>query len=251
MNNRTANSPRSFEFSLPYIAVEGNSGIGKTTTASTLARRFNAPWFPEYYDYINWDIGEILPLFPPISKEEVCRSNMLWTELDIRREIARRNRQFKFSTFQIVDTTLLSVIGYEICKAKFGFPEGIAELSCNYLQLIRSGVLQEPSAWIFLTAPPIVISERIDARGGSRPFMKLLSTMDYIDKVRHWFACHFLAEGDYIMIDNGSCSLNASVEAACDFITKSKLNSGTFTGLHDFLTALYNNTETLSALLNL
>ena len=203
----------------PSIAVEGSSGVGKSVTAGAIAGMIpNAQVFGEYFDYFDPCAGDCLPRFPPRSVTEVTSENRIWPELDLRREAHRTEAGQVKPGIQIVDTSPISVVGYEMAKLRFGFPSALGELALEYVRLYECGALQEPTGWIFLSAPPRVVLQRIESRGGSREFLKRAETIEYIDSIRRYFATRYLAPEFFVWVDNSEIDLEHVALRASRFV---------------------------------
>jgi len=126
-----------------------------------------------------------LPLFPPPDQPTVIKSNNIWIDADLRREKCR-NAAVR-CRYQILDTTPISVICYELAKIRQGLPAGVLDLAARYKSLIGSGRLSEPDKWVFLWASPQTISARLEEKGGTRPFLMSTRTMEYLDRFRRLF----------------------------------------------------------------
>jgi hypothetical protein len=69
------------------VALEGNSGVGKSTVAAGLAASLgSAASVPEYGDYIQREPTVCLPEFPPCCVASVARTNEIWPAIDLRRQ---------------------------------------------------------------------------------------------------------------------------------------------------------------------
>lgn len=226
----------------PYVVIEGNSGVGKSTTCQCLARRlFSQRHYPEYGDYVDPALGEELPPFPPQSVEDARHTNKMWPAIDLRRQDERaRHAAIAGSRFplDLVDTSPLSVFAYEAAKAARGFPHDIKDLAERYLRLFDAGKLLQPAAWIFIFAPSGVIYERLVGKGGTREFLFQQSTMEVTDRFRSYFLSNFLDAADYLLIDNGALTPSEQCDSAASFIvSRTDLTSST-TGLYHFVRML-------------
>lgn len=203
----------------PFVVVEGGSGVGKTTAAALVARALGqVRYLPEYGEYVDARLGESLPPFPPASARESDRYNSLWPAIDLRRERDRQTLEPGPGGFQIVDTSVISVLGYELAKAAAGLPHSTGLLSRIYLQLYASGRLAEPSGWVFLRASPDAVLERLWSKGGTRPFLCERSTIEYIDRLRDYFASRFLPPSTRMLVANEGRSAEECSEEIVAFV---------------------------------
>jgi hypothetical protein len=200
-----------------YIAVEGNSGIGKTTTASLLAERTGQQAVLEYHYFVDAARGEALPRFPPASVEEVIETNVLWPRIDLQREARRMALPPGRVAFQVVDTTPLSVFGYEFAKAAQGLPHAIADLATRYWTLYRDGRLTEPGGWVLLMAGTRTVLSRIADKGGTREFLTRRSTIEYMNRFRLSFLAEYVPNARSLVIHNDDAGIDAVAEQALRF----------------------------------
>jgi shikimate kinase len=197
----------------PFLAVEGNSGVGKSVTARALAARLDTDWFPEAGSYVDATRGERVPSFPGRDDGTATRECGVWTAVELRRQEHRLHTAAGRRRIQVVDCTPVSVLAFEVGKARFGLPNALRSLASSYLELAEARRLQEPCLWVFLTAPPAVVLERIRRRGGSRPFLKQAATVDYLDRVRTLFAAEFVPRSRFLWLDTSAASLEEVVDA--------------------------------------
>ena len=219
-----------------FIVIEGNSGIGKSTTSAILSQMLNTEWFGEYTDFINLSAGEAIPQFPPLSEEEVLMTNPIWPRIDLRREFCRLKKSHISSNIQIIDTSPISVLGFEFAKAVQGLPHGIQDLAIRYQKLYMGKHLVEPNGWIFLDASTETNINRIIDRGGTHEFLFRKSTIELMRKFRRLFAHTYLDHSHYIFICNDSLSPEETCLIALDFLKNLPVKPST--GMIKFFTEL-------------
>jgi thymidylate kinase len=198
------------------LAIEGNSGVGKTTTASAIARRLGVRWFPEPGMYIDERRGERVPDFPGRDGVAAAAAATIWLLAEQRRQAQMRREA---AAAQVIDCTTVSVLAFELAKARVGFPNAMRPLAAGYQSLYEDGVLTEPTHWLFLTAPATVVLSRIAHRGGSRRFLRKADTIVYLDAVRRHFADVFLAPGRSAWLDNAGQAVEAAVDSAVALVS--------------------------------
>lgn len=191
---------------LPFVVFEGNSGAGKSTVSRMVARALGCePAVGEYYDFLGGPAGYALPPYPPADVEEVRRSNAIWPAIDVVRTEARR----RLGAFAAMDTSPLSVFGYECAKARLGMPYSLLDLAEAYAALIADGSVTQPCGWVFLYATPEVLLERLNRKGGTRPLLMLPETMRYLDAFRRFFCSRYLREDEYVSVESRAEGVDA------------------------------------------
>lgn len=188
------------------------SGVGKSVTARALAARRGLDWFPEPGAYIDPAAGERLPPFPGADNAVAARASRVWPTVELRRRDHRLLAAAARPKQQVVDCTPVSVLSFEMGKAHFGFTHATDQLAAEYLSLACKGLLEEPSLWVFLTAPTEVVLERIHQRGGSRPFLKRAATVEYMCRVLTVFMEEFVPRSRCLLIDNSETPVSDVVE---------------------------------------
>jgi hypothetical protein len=184
---------------LPFVVFEGNSGAGKSTVSRLVARSIGCePVIGEYYDFLDEHMGYVLPPYPPTDVEEVRRSNAVWPAIDVVRAETRQ----RLGAFAIMDTSPLSVFGYECAKARLGMPYLLSDLADSYAIRIAAGSVSQPSGWVFLYATPEVLTKRLARKGGTRPLLQRPETMRYLDAFRRFFCSHYLREIEYVSVSS-------------------------------------------------
>jgi hypothetical protein len=186
--------------------------VGKSMTAQALAERLNSVWFPQPAKYIDEAHGESLPSFPGRDTPTAIRASSVWPVVELRRQDHRLATAQTTPGVQVVDTTPVSVLGFELAKARYGFPHATHHVAGNYLDLLETGRLQEPVLWVFLTAPSDVVRERLRRRGGARPLLTRVETIEYLDNFRGEFCQNFIAPSRHLWIDNSTISTDDVVD---------------------------------------
>lgn len=203
----------------PYIVVEGNVAVGKTT----LTERINtvlagSAIIKEYADQANWDAGETFPAFPPKSREEVLSSNVFWIDLENRRIEKQIHANEAGKTMQIVDRSPLSLMAFEYAKWCQGILADISDIASRYIRLCDEGIYKEPAGYIHLTASVDTIHERIgNSSGLTLPFLYKKQTIDQIDRFITYFLKNCLQPEQYLVINNDNPNL-VSLETICSFM---------------------------------
>jgi hypothetical protein len=192
----------------PFVAIEGNSGVGKSATAQALAEQINSVWFPQPAKYLDQARGETVPPFPGRDIQTAIEASSVWPDAELRRQDHRLAAAAVRPGVQVVDTTPVSVLGFELAKAHFGYAHATHQVARSYLSLLESDLLQEPIFWIFLTAPSDVIRQRLYTRGSARSFLTRVETIEYLDGVRTEFYQNFISASRYLLIDNSAIAVD-------------------------------------------
>jgi thymidylate kinase len=109
---------------------------------------------------------------------------------------------------------MVSVIGFELAKRRAGQPSAVAELGIQLGQAIAAGLVVEPAAWLFLSAEPDVVLERIARRGGSVPFLVDADVIAYLDRLRRRFVDEYADPQRIAWVDNDDLALDEVVAVA-------------------------------------
>jgi hypothetical protein len=196
----------------PFIVFEGNSGVGKSTYSSRVASLLGRePVIGEYFNYLGVSPRFNLPDDPPKDVATVLRTNFMWPAVDtIRTEDLQKQ-----STMALVDTSPLSVLGYECAKARLSLPHALEDLARRYATEYDNGTVTQPCGWIFLYGDSAVLTDRLKAKGGTRPLLERRDSMEYLNLFRRYFMRNYLNEAEYIAQDISAPDL---VDNICRFI---------------------------------
>jgi thymidylate kinase len=196
-----------------YCAVEGSSGVGKTSTSRGLSREWGHDGYvPEYFHYFV-PLGLPMPDLPPVDHETGLRQSRAWALIDRKRYAQLRVAEPRSRGLPLVlDTTVLSVLACELAKQEFGEPCAAREIAAEYRNLLSTGVLVEPVLWVLLDAPQSVLETRIRARGGSRSFLRREEVAGFLRELRAGFVTRYLSPDEVIMVDNSTLPLGAVVD---------------------------------------
>jgi hypothetical protein len=214
--------------SLPdYIVIEGNSGAGKTTTANIIENSIAIPHIGEYGNYLNFDIGENFPNFPPMDSNEVVGSNPIWPQIEIRRRAHQIfSAQKSPETMQVVERSPISLIAFEYAKMQQGVAYDICNLPGLYSKLYEAGILKEPSGYVFIKASPESIKERVKSRriNPTQEFLCRPQTINSINEFIERFLIKYIEPSRYLMLNSDITNQEDMATEIIEFINKLKGN---------------------------
>jgi hypothetical protein len=190
----------------PILAVEGNSGVGKSVTSRAVAARLGTRWHPEHGEYLLTGRGEALPSSPPPNRAAVLDALPIWTVLEMRRLVDMVALP-GVRAWEVVDCSLVSVVAFELAKRRAGQPNAPRELARQLVAALDAGLLTAPSAWLFLAASAGTVLDRIAHRGGSLPFLIDRHVIEWLDLLRLRFVEQFATPGRATWVDNDAIAV--------------------------------------------
>lgn len=199
----------------PHIAIEGNSGAGKSTLLKEL-HNLGFATIEEYYMFLQTDIGESFPKFPPKSIESVRASNALWVDLEIRRSLERLTLAKKSNTAQVIDRSPISLLAFEEAKKRIGLPADFLDLPTKLLALYENKVLREPVGYIHLHCSINTIQGRRE--GLVLPFLITDETVAAIDTYTQRFLTTYVPANRFLVLDTDLLSAREVRDESSQFI---------------------------------
>ncbi len=203
------------EFPLP-LCLEGNAGVGKSTQCQNLSTHLGVSLAIEYTESMN--LKEKTDLISSINEDEQFR---IWATAEKRRFDVYHTVSGKL----LLDTSLISVIGFEIARIEFGMPSGSFNgILKYYLDAIKNNFIVLPRIMILLRASEEVRLVRLQIRGSCHPMLARTDVALFLDKIRLDFVRNYLPFGAAIEIDTSSLS---AAQVFGKIIDAAKVCSGT------------------------
>ena len=147
------------------IALEGISGVGKTSLARAVARKTGWPWVPEAWARLR----------PRPSLTFRSRKGLLDLERTLAREEFRRFRAARRLQARVgpvlLDTGLSGPLTYAAgLVSVLGGPDVRWELLGEFSRALALGAWGVPDLTVYLDAPPSVVATRARSDRGAHPF---------------------------------------------------------------------------------
>lgn len=210
------------------LAIDGPSGVGKSTIATGVSRRVpTAIVLPEYTDVLQ-DSAAFSALSMPkhgAGIEAHTAAARMWSAVDQeRRRIGLKNwKATNACGISIVDTSPLMVLGFELLKEQQGQSTPLDKILESYLGLFETEALDffMPAHWVFLEADPAVLSSRLKQRDPSRvhPLLERPEASRFFMEFNRNFYSRYLSSGSYIVLRTDLDPLPRVVEAVSGLVT--------------------------------
>lgn len=183
------------------IVIEGHSGTGKTTTGGQLCvelrrRGLNVVYIPEHGRYLNPMLGQWVR-HHATPNERRRKEDFIWLAVERQRMDYLMRARARGVDAAVVDTSLLSVVAYELGKYRLdrqALDKALLRAVASYLEDTeeRPAVL-----WAFLHAPCETILERLASRGGARDVLISPQVISALNEFRRRFASGWLTGHSY------------------------------------------------------
>jgi thymidylate kinase len=226
---------------LPSLGVEGASGAGKSTSCKLL---WDEATFGAFFEEPGQYLEETDPKLPERGLETLESAHELhelWLKLDIRRQVDRASRPPNRETikgFDLIESTPLSTMVYELAAQSQGHITDIEYLSGLYLDKFIGQALQQPSFWLFIESSPDVIHNRLMRRGNIRPLLVERDIIVGSQKMREFYRDKYLKSSEYQTIRNeeeGLTQLSIDVKNVVATLTQGNETQGLIAFCRDLL----------------
>jgi thymidylate kinase len=183
------------------IVIEGHSGTGKTTVGGQLCielrrRGLNVAYIPEHGYYLNPLLGQWVRHHADIDDRRRT-GDFIWLDIERQRMAFLARAHARGANAAIVDTSLLSVVAYELAKCRldpWALDKTLLMAIVSYLEKAdeRPAVL-----WAFLHASSETIIDRLIARGGARGVLASPEAIATLNDFRRYFSNTWLKKHAY------------------------------------------------------
>jgi thymidylate kinase len=187
------------------VAIEGNTGTGKTTVYDAL-RDIGYFGIKEYSFYVMENPEARFPPFPPISLESVVTSHDTWQKIE---ELKNKDLQASQATSTVMDRSFLSIFAFEYAKKMEGYLYDFKMLTEIYRKLLEENRLTIPDSVVHLTANPEMIT--LNRNGQVNPFLYKEETISHIDEFISKYAKMIYGDS-YITIRNDFSGLAKHIQ---------------------------------------
>ncbi|OGM07124.1 hypothetical protein A2130_00620 [Candidatus Woesebacteria bacterium GWC2_33_12] len=220
-----------------YVAIEGNSGAGKTSTSLLVHKETQLPHIGEYGNYIDFEKNESFPQFPPNNVQDIIQSNTLWSKIEFRRRVHQLNLQDKFpNSLQIVERSSISLFAFEYAKMKLGLPYEFTHLSGLYSMLYETTILKEPCGYVFLRVSPETVRARINIENANKSLKFLCNRKSVlaINEFISFFLNTYIDNESFIILDSVKFNQVGLSKQIIEFIDKLKSRNRQSNGISRF-----------------
>lgn len=184
------------------ICLEGNAGCGKTTAGRALADALNGIFLPEYTETLNDAQRRFLML--NFERNGDDDEYPLW-------ECAERYRSERVLAephrVQIMDTSLLSVIGFDLVRRALSKGCNLNSLVSGYLRLLTRETTVLPGRIILLYSSEAEQLKRISIRGYCHPFLARHDVSALLAQIRADFLKKYVPSNGCATLDTTTLSL--------------------------------------------
>lgn len=194
------------------VCLEGNAGSGKTTCCAELTENADGVFVREHTEMLDAEHRDyLMRLF---EGRTYGGDFSIWELAEERRAKTCSSAGFK-QVF--LDTSFVSVVGFELAQRKFDRSRGNSATLRGYQGLISEGKLLVPGRFVHLKVSEAVRQSRLQTRGSCHPFLARSDVSQYLDEIRENFFRNYLPRSCWISIDASRLSQSeatAQVETA-------------------------------------